>query len=160
MSIKLSDTQLAMVRAAAQRDDRCLTPSPTPKDGAAHGGNRTNIPAISCRGRAADGRDRSGRRLIMATTAELVETIWKLIGASPIPIPITLMNHGVEETAAIIGAVVERCARENITLTAIVIDPNLADELGLANGKPLPHGSRPTVKCEPGLGRQVRFQKA
>lgn len=35
MSIKLSDTQLAMVRAAAQRDDRCLTPSPTLKDGAA-----------------------------------------------------------------------------------------------------------------------------
>jgi len=35
MSIKLSDTQLAMVRAAAQRDDRCLMPSPTLKDGAA-----------------------------------------------------------------------------------------------------------------------------
>ncbi len=35
MSIKLSDTQLAMMRAAAQRDDRCLTPSPTLKDGAA-----------------------------------------------------------------------------------------------------------------------------
>ena len=35
MSIKLSDTQLAMVRAAAHRDDRCLTPSPTLKDGAA-----------------------------------------------------------------------------------------------------------------------------
>ena len=35
MSIKLSDTQLAMVRAASQRDDRCLTPSPTLKDRAA-----------------------------------------------------------------------------------------------------------------------------
>ena len=35
MSIKLSDTQLAMMRAAAQRDDRCLTPSPTLKDAAA-----------------------------------------------------------------------------------------------------------------------------
>jgi hypothetical protein len=96
----------------------------------------------------------------MATTAELVETICKLIEVNPIPIPITLMNHGVEETAAIIGAVVERCARDNITLTGIFIDPNLADELGLANGKQLPHGSKPTVRCEAGLGRQVRFQKA
>lgn len=35
MSIKLSNTQLAMVRAAAERDDRCFTPSPTLKGGAA-----------------------------------------------------------------------------------------------------------------------------
>src|SRR5277367_466992 len=34
MSIKLTDTQLAMMRAAAERDDRCLSPSPTLKGGA------------------------------------------------------------------------------------------------------------------------------
>ena len=96
----------------------------------------------------------------MATTAELIDTICKLIEASPTAIPITLMNHGVKETAAIIGAVAERCDRDNVTLTGIFIDPNLADELGLANGKQLPHGSRPTVQCEAGLGRQVRFQMA
>ena len=96
----------------------------------------------------------------MATTTELVQTICKLIEANPTPVPITLMNHGVEETAAIIGAVVERCARDNVTLTGIFIDPNLADELGLANGKQLPHGSRPTVQFEAGLGRQIRFQRA
>jgi hypothetical protein len=98
--------------------------------------------------------------LVMATTAELIETICKMIETNPTPIPITLMNHGVEETAAIIGAVVERCDRDGVTLTGIFIDPNLADELGLANGKQLPHGARPTVQCEAGLGRQVRFQKA
>ena len=35
MSIKFSDTQLAMMRAAAQRDDRCFAPSPNLKGGAA-----------------------------------------------------------------------------------------------------------------------------
>ena len=50
----------------------------------------------------------------MASTEELVEAVYWLIASSPTPIPITLMNHGVDETAAIIGAVVERCARDNI----------------------------------------------
>jgi hypothetical protein len=35
MSIKLTDTHLVMLSAAAQRDDRCLTPLPTLKGGAA-----------------------------------------------------------------------------------------------------------------------------
>jgi hypothetical protein len=96
----------------------------------------------------------------MASTAELVEAIYRLIASSPTPIPITLMNHGVDETAAIIGAVVERCARDNIALTEIFIDPELAELLGLVDGGQLPHGSRPTVRSEAGLGRQVRFQKA
>jgi hypothetical protein len=96
----------------------------------------------------------------MATTSELVEGIYRLIASSPTPIPIAFMNHGVDETAAIIGAVVERCARDNIALTEIFIDPELAELLGLVDGGQLPHGSRPTVRCEAGLGRQVRFQKA
>lgn len=83
-----------------------------------------------------------------------------MVASSPMPIPISFMNHGVDETAAIIGAVVERCDRDNITLTEIFIDPELADLLGLLDGGKLPHGSRPTVRCEAGLGRQVRFQKA
>ena len=66
----------------------------------------------------------------------------------------------VDETAAIIGAVVERCARGDIALTEIFIDPELAEFLGLANGRPLPHGSGPTVRCEAGLRRQVLFRKA
>jgi len=70
------------------------------------------------------------------------------------------MNHGVDETAAIIGAVVERCAQGNIALTEIFLDPELAELLGLANGRPLPHGSWPTVRYEAGLGRQVLFRKA
>ena len=67
----------------------------------------------------------------MASTEELVEAIYRLIASSPTPIPVTLMNHGVDETAAIIGAVVERCARDNIALTEIFIDPDLAELLGL-----------------------------
>jgi hypothetical protein len=71
------------------------------------------------------------------------------------------MNHGVEETAAIIGAVVELCARDNIALAEVFIDPELAELLGLANGKQLPHGCRPMVRrWEAGLGRQVRFVRA
>jgi len=96
----------------------------------------------------------------MATTAELVEGIYRLVASSPTPVPITFMNHGVDETAAIIGAVVERCAQDGIVLTDIFIDPGLAELLGLVDGGWLPHGSRPTVRCEAELGRQVRFQKA
>ncbi len=95
----------------------------------------------------------------MATTTELVEGIYRLIASSPTPIPITFMNHEADETAAIIGAVVERCAQDEIILTDIVIDPELAELLGLVDGRRLTHGSRPTVRCEAGLGRQVRFQK-
>jgi hypothetical protein len=96
----------------------------------------------------------------MASTTELVEGIYSLIALSPSPPPVTFMNHGVDETASIIGAVVERCGRGNITLTEIFIDPELAELLGLIDGGPLPHGSRPTVRYETGLGRQVRFQKS
>jgi hypothetical protein len=35
----------------------------------------------------------------MANTAELIETVCKLIEISPLPIPIALMDHSVEETA-------------------------------------------------------------
>lgn len=81
----------------------------------------------------------------MVTTSELVEGIYSLIASSPTPIPITFMNHEVDETAAIIGAVVERCARDNIALTEIFIDPELAELLGLVDGGQPSHGSRPTV---------------
>jgi hypothetical protein len=42
----------------------------------------------------------------MANFGELIEAICMLIKSSPVPIPTTLMNHGVGEAAAIIGAVV------------------------------------------------------
>ena len=41
----------------------------------------------------------------MANTEEVVEAIYR-IASSPTPIPVTLMNHGVDEAAAIIGAAV------------------------------------------------------
>ena len=95
----------------------------------------------------------------MANTEELIETICKLIETSPVPIPITLMNHGVDEAATIIGGVVERCVRESIVLTRVSIDPELDAELGLTDGKALEHGARPTIHCDLGLGRQVRFER-
>jgi hypothetical protein len=95
----------------------------------------------------------------MANTAELVQAICELIKASTVPIPITLMNHGVDQTAVIIGAVVDRCASHNVALMNIFIDPDLGEELGLVDGKVLDHGGRPTIRWETGLGRQVRFQR-
>jgi hypothetical protein len=94
----------------------------------------------------------------VASTEELVEAVYRLIASSP-PIPVTLMNHGVDETAAIIGTVVERCARGDIALIEIFIDPELAEFLGLANGRPLPHGSGPTVRCQAGYGVKCCFEK-
>jgi hypothetical protein len=102
--------------------------------------------------------DPAGQRL-MANTEQLIEAICRVVELSPHPIPIALMNHGVEEAAAIIGGVVEHCARWSIALKRVSIDPELAEELGLTEGKQIEHGARPTIHCEPGLGRQVRFEK-
>jgi hypothetical protein len=60
----------------------------------------------------------------MASTQELIEAIYRLIASSPAPILVTLMNDGVDETAAIIGAVVERYARDNTAMTEIFLDPD------------------------------------
>lgn len=68
------------------------------------------------------------------------------------------MNQGADEAAAIIGGVVERCGRQEIALMRVSIDAELASELGLTEGKELDHGARPTIHCEPGLGRQVLFE--
>jgi hypothetical protein len=70
------------------------------------------------------------------------------------------MNQEVEEAASIIGGVVERCGHESVALTRVSIDPELAAELGLSDGSVLEHGARPTIRCEPGLGRKVRFERA
>ena len=95
----------------------------------------------------------------MAETVELATAISKPIQASPVPIPISLMNYTVEEAAAVIGAVVEICDREGVKLSEVCIDPELATELGLAEGAALPHGGRPTIRSQPGLSRQVLFKK-
>jgi hypothetical protein len=95
----------------------------------------------------------------MVNTQELIAAICKVIKTSPVPVPIAFMNHGVDEAAAIIGGVVQRCARESIALKRVSIDPELAEELGLTEGKEIEHGGRPTIHYEPGLGRQVRFEK-
>ena len=95
----------------------------------------------------------------MANTAQLIEAICKIIRSSEIPIPITLMNHEVEEAASIIGGVVERCGHERVALTRMSIDPEPAAELGLTQGRVAEHGARRIIHCEPGLGRRARFEK-
>jgi hypothetical protein len=94
----------------------------------------------------------------MADTAELVEAICTMIKASAVPVPITLMNHGLDEVAAIIGGVVEQCEQEAVPLSRIYIDPELGRELGLDDGRVLEHGSRPTICWEQELGRALRFE--
>jgi hypothetical protein len=39
------------------------------------------------------------------------------------------------------------------------MDAELAEELGLAEGMVIEHGACPTIHCEPGLARQVRFER-
>jgi hypothetical protein len=95
----------------------------------------------------------------MANTAQLIEAICKLIHTSQVPIPITLMNYDVEEVAAVIGGVVERCGRDRIALKQVFIDSELAAALGLSDGSVLEHGARPTIRYELGFGRQVRFER-
>jgi hypothetical protein len=95
----------------------------------------------------------------VASADELVEAICSVIRVSATPIPISLMNHSVEEAASIIGAVVERCAKLDIALATIFIDPELGSELGLADGKILDHGHSPIVRWKGDLGRQVIFQR-
>jgi hypothetical protein len=102
---------------------------------------------------------RTSRAARMANTAQLIEAICKIIRSSEIPIPITLMNHEVEEAASIIGGVVERCGHERVALTRVSIDPEPAAELGLTEGRVVEHGARPIIHCEPGLGRRARFEK-
>jgi hypothetical protein len=96
----------------------------------------------------------------MASTSELVETICQIIATSPTPIPVTLMNHGVEATAEIIGAVVEQCYAHSVRLSTIKIDCELGEELGLIEGTRLPHGDRPIVELVPELGRNIIFVAA
>jgi hypothetical protein len=96
----------------------------------------------------------------MASTAELVETICQIIATSRTPIPVTLMNHGVEAAAEIIGAVVEQCYARSVRLPTVQIDCELGEELGLTEGTRLPHGDRPIVKLLPELGRNIIFVAA
>ncbi len=70
----------------------------------------------------------------MANTEELIKAICKLIETGPLPIPITLMNHGVDEAAAIIGGVVERCAHESIALTRVCSGVSVFEILRLPSG--------------------------
>lgn len=96
----------------------------------------------------------------MANTDQLAIAICRLVQLSKAPVPIKLANHTVEQAAAIVGAVVEACEREGVKLGQVRIDPELALELGLVHGVALPHGSRPSVHVEEGLGRDVIFKRA
>jgi hypothetical protein len=96
----------------------------------------------------------------MADTNEFAITVCRLVQISEVPIPIKLANHTVEQAASLIGAVVEVCAKKGVPLGKVCVDPELALELGLADGVVLPHGSKPVVHIEEGLGRDVLFKRA
>ena len=72
----------------------------------------------------------------MASTEELLEAIYRLIASSPTPIPVTLMNDGVDETAAIIGALVERqTPRQIVTGQAIALRVHRNGDAHVALGR-------------------------
>ena len=96
----------------------------------------------------------------MASADEMAEAICTMLEFTSQPIPITLMNQSVDEAAATIGAIVERCFLNGLVLSGVRIDPELIEALLLIDGSPLPHGSKPIVRCQPGLGRHVIFEKA
>ena len=77
----------------------------------------------------------------MASTEELVEAIYRPIASRPTPIPVTLMNDGVDETAAIIGVVVCESAFE--------FDPPLSDNSKSCRAD---RHSDPTPNDKPELG--------
>jgi hypothetical protein len=95
----------------------------------------------------------------MTAMTELAAGICVAIEMLANPAPLTLINQTPDEAAAIIGAVVERCALNGVPLAAIWMDPTLALELGLSDGVGLLHGGTPMVRLEPNLGRQLRFEK-
>ena len=95
----------------------------------------------------------------MSDTAELVLAICQLIKTSAKPVPIELMNHGAELASFILVAVVEKCSRDGIGLTHVCIDPEWAADLGLTHGRRVSKHSNAAVKCEVGLGRQIRFDR-
>jgi hypothetical protein len=70
----------------------------------------------------------------MADTNQLAIAICRLVQISDAPVPIKLANQTVEQAAAVIGAVVETCSREGVSLGQVCIDPELALELGLVGG--------------------------
>lgn len=96
----------------------------------------------------------------MADTNQLAIALCRFVQTSGAPVPIRLANQTVEQAAAIIGAVVEACDKEGVKIDRVCVDPHLALELGLCDGVALPHGSRPIVHVEVGLGRDVLFKRA
>ena len=55
--------------------------------------------------------------------------------------------------------IVEQCDRNGVKIDQVCVDPELSTQLGLTEGATLPHGCRPTVHVEPGLGRQLLFKR-
>jgi hypothetical protein len=96
----------------------------------------------------------------MADTNQLAIAICRLVQISEAPVPIKLANQTVEQAAAIIGAVIEACDRDGVKLGQVCVDPELALELGLVDGVAMPHGGRPIVYVEEGLGRDVLFKRS
>lgn len=96
----------------------------------------------------------------MARTEELATAYVQVLLAVERAPPLTLMNHDAEGAAAIIGAVVDRCAELRAKLEQVTIGSELSVELGLRDGTRLKHGEKPTIRVDDSLGRQIVFQRA
>ena len=96
----------------------------------------------------------------MVSGDELVVVICKLVATSPETIPVSLMNHSPELAGQIVVAVLEHCVRNNCPVRFVHLDPELASILKFKEGQKLTADSTATLKCEDGLGRQVKFVRA
>jgi hypothetical protein len=110
MSIKLSIIQLAMMRAAAERDDRCFSPSPTLKGGAA----QKVVAKLVAAG------------LVKETKTTAGMPAWRRDGGGGHPLALKLTAAGLRLLAVTNEAAIESkgpASPEEVACTTISIDP-------------------------------------
>jgi hypothetical protein len=100
MSIKLTDTHLVLLSAAAQREDRCLVAPPTLKGGAAQ---RVANKLISC-------------GLVKETKAKTEEPVWRRDEGSGVSYALRLTAAGAKAIVADEGAEPENANSEGAAL--------------------------------------------
>lgn len=96
----------------------------------------------------------------MVSGDELILMICKVVATSPATVPISLMNHAPDVAGQIIVEVLEHCARNNCPISFVHLDQELASILKFKEGETISSHSSAILKCEYGLGRQVKFVRA
>jgi hypothetical protein len=140
MSIKLTDTQLVILSAAAQRKDRCLVASPTLKGGAAQ--------------RVANKLISSG--LVKEVKAKTDDPVWRRDEESGAPYALKLTAAGAKAIVADEGAEPENAEPTSAEATSSCppLRPAVADRSDFAVRKPK---NRWPFQLVPVIGRAALF---